>query len=95
MPPLLSGTTTDANEEDKWEAILLKEAKCPKPMRERFTARNVTRVTPDSDPQPPPFCVTQKWAATKQKYLAQGKTVLLKGCSDKQNSGPKLLNIRF
>ena len=30
-------------------------------------------------PTPPPLGVTQKWAATKQKYLAPGNTVLLKG----------------
>ena len=51
-------------------------------IQERFTARNVTEVTPDPDPLPPPLNVTHKWAATKQRYLAPHKTVLLKGCSD-------------
>ena len=45
--------------------------------RERFTARNVSHVTRDLD-QPPPVVVTQKWAATRQKKVAPGKTLLTK-----------------
>ena len=51
-------------------------------VREHFTARNFTQVTPDLVPLPPPLLVTQKWAATMQKYVALRKTLLLKGWLD-------------
>ena len=54
----------------------------PTLVRERFIARNVTQVTPDLVPLPPPLLVTRKWAATMQKYVAPGKTLLLKGWLD-------------